>query len=127
MTVLDRLAGAPISWGVCEVPGWGIELSPDRVLGEMRQLGLTATELGKPERYVMVAIEPTTPMLFAGSSDPTCYLELKSIGLPEDKTADLSNALSLEIEKQLGVSKDRVYIEFADAPRKMWGWNGGTF
>ena len=88
---------------------------------------LTANELGKPERYVMVAIEPTTPMLFAGSSAPTCYLELKSIGLPEAKTGALSNALSTEIEKQLGVTKDRVYIEFADAPRKMWGWNGGTF
>ena len=46
MRVLERLAGAPISWGVCEVPGWGIELEPRRVLGEMRDLGLTATELG---------------------------------------------------------------------------------
>jgi inosose dehydratase len=41
-----RIAGAPISWGVCEVPGWGYQLGPDRVLGEMRQVGLTATELG---------------------------------------------------------------------------------
>ena len=46
MAMVDRLAGAPISWGVCEVPGWGVELPPDRVLGEMRDLGLTATELG---------------------------------------------------------------------------------
>jgi inosose dehydratase len=43
---LTRLAGAPISWGVCEVPGWGEELPPDRVLGEMRGLGLRATEFG---------------------------------------------------------------------------------
>jgi inosose dehydratase len=41
-----RLAGAPISWGVCEVPGWGRQLAPERVLGEMAGLGLTATELG---------------------------------------------------------------------------------
>jgi inosose dehydratase len=41
-----RLAGAPISWGVCEVPGWGRQLPPDRVLAEMASLGLTATELG---------------------------------------------------------------------------------
>jgi phenylpyruvate tautomerase PptA (4-oxalocrotonate tautomerase family) len=88
---------------------------------------LAADELGKPERYVMVAIEPTTPMLFAGNSDPACYLELKSIDLPAAKTGALSAALGSEMEKQLGVSKDRVYIEFADAPRKMWGWNGGTF
>jgi inosose dehydratase len=42
----DRLAGAPISWGVCEVPGWGLQLPAERVLGEMAALGLKATELG---------------------------------------------------------------------------------
>jgi inosose dehydratase len=41
-----RLATAPISWGVCEVPGWGLQLPPDRVLSEMVQLGVRATELG---------------------------------------------------------------------------------
>lgn len=41
-----RLAAAPISWGVCEVPGWGRQLAPDRVLSEMAALGLAATELG---------------------------------------------------------------------------------
>jgi inosose dehydratase len=40
------IAGAPISWGVCEVPGWGYQLDRDRVLAEMHQVGLTATELG---------------------------------------------------------------------------------
>lgn len=43
---LERVAGAPISWGVCEVPGWGLELPVSRVLSEMRELGLRATELG---------------------------------------------------------------------------------
>ena len=46
MLLLARLAGAPISWGVCEVPGWGVTLPPEVVLAEMRSLGLTATELG---------------------------------------------------------------------------------
>ncbi len=46
-----RLAGAPISWGVCEVPGWGYQLDPERVLTEMRRVGLTATELG-PDGYL---------------------------------------------------------------------------
>lgn len=41
-----KIAGAPISWGVCEVPGWGYQLSPERVLREMREVGLTATEHG---------------------------------------------------------------------------------
>lgn len=43
---MNRIAGAPISWGVCEVPGWGYQLAPDRVLAEMREAGLAATELG---------------------------------------------------------------------------------
>lgn len=46
-----KIAGAPISWGVCEVPGWGHQLPADRVLSEMRDLGLTATELG-PEGFL---------------------------------------------------------------------------
>jgi len=46
-----RLAGAPISWGVCEVPGWGHQLAPRRVLSEMESLGLHATELG-PDGYL---------------------------------------------------------------------------
>ena len=35
-----KIAGAPISWGVCEVPGWGYQLTPERVLAEMRDAGL---------------------------------------------------------------------------------------
>ena len=45
-TATDKIAGAPISWGVCEVPGWGYQLPPERVLTEMHQVGLAATEFG---------------------------------------------------------------------------------
>ena len=41
-----KIAGAPISWGVCEVENWGHQMSPDRVFGEMASLGLTGTEFG---------------------------------------------------------------------------------
>ncbi|MCV7191502.1 sugar phosphate isomerase/epimerase family protein [Mycolicibacterium brumae] len=50
-----KIAGAPISWGVCEVPGWGHQLPADRVLAEMGEAGLTATELG-PDGFL-----PTDP------------------------------------------------------------------
>ncbi|MCP2280762.1 TIM barrel protein [Nocardia amikacinitolerans] len=43
-----RIAAAPISWGVCEVPGWGHVLEAGTVLAEMARLGITATELGPP-------------------------------------------------------------------------------
>jgi inosose dehydratase len=57
-----RIAGAPISWGVCEVPGWGYQLGPDRVLAEMRQVGLTATELG-PDGFLPVQPDAMTRVL----------------------------------------------------------------
>lgn len=41
-----RIAGAPISWGVCEVPDWGYQMPADRVLTEMQSIGITATEFG---------------------------------------------------------------------------------
>jgi len=42
----DRIATAPTSWGLCEVPDWGVQLPAERVLPEMRELGFTATEAG---------------------------------------------------------------------------------
>ena len=54
-----RLAGAPITWGVCEVPGWGCQLGAERVLREVASLGLRAVELGPrgflPDEPVEVA------------------------------------------------------------------------
>ena len=46
-----RVAGAQISWGVCEVPGWGWQLDPATVLSQMRDVGLAATEFG-PEGFL---------------------------------------------------------------------------
>jgi inosose dehydratase len=43
---IERVGAAPISWGICEAPGWGLQLPVDRVLGEARALGITAMEQG---------------------------------------------------------------------------------
>lgn len=51
MDLSKQLAGAPISWGVCEANGWGFQLDSERVLTEMRECGLVATELG-PDGYL---------------------------------------------------------------------------
>ena len=57
-----KIAGAPISWGVCEVPGWGHQLTPQRVLAEMRDVGLAATELG-PEGFLPSDPDELTTLL----------------------------------------------------------------
>ncbi|MEN9753341.1 MAG: hypothetical protein RL670_1032, partial [Actinomycetota bacterium] len=48
-----KIAGAPISWGVCEVPNWGYQMDAARVLKEMAELGLGSTEFG-PEGFLPV-------------------------------------------------------------------------
>jgi inosose dehydratase len=56
MAIEAKIAAAPISWGVCEVPGWGHQMSPARVLQEMSELGFSATEFG-PEGFL--PMDPT--------------------------------------------------------------------
>lgn len=51
--LLERVAGAPITWGVDESPGWGHLMGRDRVLTEMKEAGLSATELG-PDGFLPI-------------------------------------------------------------------------
>lgn len=97
----------------------------DSVLKEAS--ALVAQQLGKPESYVMVALEQGAALSFAGSREGAAFMELKSIGLPEDKTPALSAALCAFAEQKLGVPGNRVYIEFSGARGSQWGWNGATF
>lgn len=69
--IMDRVAAAPISWGVCEVPGWGHQLTPEQVLPEMRDVGIVATEFG-PEGFL-----PAEPQAKAATLRE---LALKAVG-----------------------------------------------
>ncbi|MCG7982711.1 MAG: phenylpyruvate tautomerase MIF-related protein [Candidatus Thiodiazotropha lotti] len=86
-----------------------------------------AEMLGKPERYVMIDFVHNPHMIFSGNSANTAYLELKSIGLPGDRTGDFSKLLCLLMQQQLHIPEDRVYIEFSSAERHLWGWDSATF
>lgn len=88
---------------------------------------LTAKILGKPESYVMVKIQSEQTLIFAGSNEPAAHVKLKSLGLPEDKTAFLSASICAFISEQFGINSARIYIEFANPERHMWGWDNQTF
>jgi phenylpyruvate tautomerase len=87
-----------------------------------------AKHLSKPESYVMTAFEPGVAMTFAGTTEPVCYIEIKSVGtMNSAQTKAMSQDFCQQINQVLGVPIDRTYIEFADAKGSMWGWNGSTF
>jgi inosose dehydratase len=89
-----KIAGAPISWGVCEVPGWGYQMSPERVLAEMSSLGLTATEFG-PDGFL--PIDPLQKAEFLS------HHKIRAIGgfypiLLHDPTNDPIPAVTAELD-----------------------------
>jgi phenylpyruvate tautomerase PptA (4-oxalocrotonate tautomerase family) len=89
---------------------------------------LIANRLGKPESYVMTAIEHPSLMTFGGTTDPACYVELKNIGrFTGELTERLSAELCERLSSALGVAKNRIYIEFSDAEGYLWGHDGETF
>ncbi len=88
---------------------------------------LTADLLGKPESYVMVKIQSTQTLIFAGSNEPAAHVKLKSLGLPENRTADFSSSICSFINTELNISSARIYIEFSSPERHMWGWDDRTF
>ena len=63
---IDRVAAAPISWGICEAPGWGLQLPVDRVLTEARAL-LNAREF--PSGSVGPKVEAAATFVESGGRE----------------------------------------------------------
>ncbi len=114
------------------MPYFSIETNQSVDLATKQQLlkktsAFMAELLGKPETYVMINIQPDTPLVFGGSDEPAAFVRLKSIGLPQDCCPAFSEKICRHVEQELGVPKDRVFIDFKDLERSLFGWNGKTF
>ena len=89
---------------------------------------LLAARFGKPERWVMTCLQPGLGMTFGGTPAPAAFVAVKNVGkMTADDTETLSSELCEHLATGLGVARDRIYIDFADAVGYLWGWNGGTF
>lgn len=88
---------------------------------------IVAECIGKPERYVMIAITDAA-MLMGGAEGPTVYADIRSIGgLSGAVNRKLSERISALLKERLGIPPDRVYLGFTSVSAENWGWNGGTF
>ncbi|MEB3295499.1 MAG: phenylpyruvate tautomerase MIF-related protein [Synechococcales bacterium] len=106
-------------------------LTPNADQAQQLLLGLSsslAQHVGKPESYVMTALEPGVAMTFGGTTEPVGYVEVKNIGtMTPQQTKAMSQDFCQQIQETLGIAPNRIYIEFNNATGSMWGWNGGTF
>lgn len=74
----------------------------------------------------MIALEPGSSLMFAGSKEPAAMLELSRIDLDGGQASRLAVSLCTLLEEQAKVAKDRVFIIFTSVDRRMWGWNTST-
>ena len=86
---------------------------------------LVADLTGKPENYVMTLIKLDNRMTFAGSDEPCCFMQVKSIG--SLNPSSMSRSLCDLIASKTNININRVYIEFTDVKSSNWGFNGSTF
>lgn len=88
---------------------------------------MVARAIGKPEQYVMVTIAPAS-VLMSGKDGDAAFVDIRSIGgLTADVNRNLSQKVCQLLKDSLGISPDRVYLNFSDVEAGNWGWNGETF
>ncbi|KAI3416703.1 uncharacterized protein J3R85_015149 [Psidium guajava] len=84
--------------------------------------------IGKPESYVMILLNGSVPIAFAGTEAPAAYGELISIGgLGPSVNGKLSSTIAEILETKLSIDCSRFYIKFYDVQRSFFGFNGSTF
>ena len=88
---------------------------------------LMSKSLGKPEQYVMAIVVENT-MMMSGSSEPSAFVDIRSIGgLNPDVNKGISKELCAILQDKLEIPANRVFMNFTDVPRGNWGWNASTF
>ncbi len=104
------------------------DLDPDSIREIMQKASaFVAALLGKPESFVMVSMRSDVPLTFGGTHDPAAFVRLKSIGLPKEQCSEFSERICEFVLQELGVAKDRIFIDFQDLERSLFGWSGKTF
>ena len=105
-SLADRIASAPISWGVCEVPGWGVQLSPERVLTEMRELGVVATEFGPDDFLPAAPSEKAETLRAHGLSAVGGFVPV----ILHDASVDPVPAIEAELESFVAAGATRLVL-----------------
>lgn len=104
-------------------------LAPEAKASLCKELSLLcATEIGKPEAYVMASIQDGVTICHAGTPGPAAFVEVRSIGGLSLKTnRAISEASCRLLSRVLRVPGERVYLNFVDVAASHWGHDGRTF
>ena len=79
----------------------------------------------KSEQYVMVRLLDQIPMCFGQDLNPSCYVDIKSIGSIDPVM--MSGSISDFISMKLNIPTHRTYIRFENIKASNWAWDGKPF
>jgi phenylpyruvate tautomerase PptA (4-oxalocrotonate tautomerase family) len=89
---------------------------------------ILSQELGKSKEFIVTLIHDSVALEFGQSEAPCAYVEVKSVGtLSPEQTTAMSDRICNSLQQILSIPPDRIYIEFQESPRHLWGWNCKTF
>ena len=87
---------------------------------------LVAETVGKPEDYVMVTLG-SAAILMSGKSGDAAFVDIRSIGgLSHNVNRQLSQKVCALLKDSLGLSPDRIFLNFTDIDAANWGWKSST-
>lgn len=95
---------------------------PEEVAALLREAtSITARELGKPESVVMARACLGSPMMFAGTPEPTLLVEIEGLGTEDSATGPLTDAFCDLGKERLAIDPARIFVKLHDVPRGRWG------
>ena len=82
--------------------------------------------LGKHRSYIQIALHPCF-INFGNQSGPSAHVYLGSIGLTDEKVAEIQEEFSKLIVRYVGAPASRTYIVYEDIRRERCSWNNRLF
>jgi phenylpyruvate tautomerase len=106
-----------------------VSVAEDKRKALLASLSRILTEsIGKPEQYVMATVEESVPIVMSGQYEAAAFADVRSIGgLNTQVNAQIARKVCALLEQSLGISPNRVYLNFTDVRAGDWGWNAATF
>ena len=80
---------------------------------------------GKSKNFVMVILNHSLSMSFAGTDELCAFIEIKSIGslVPTQMSKPICEFFSTQLE----IPSERIYVFYKDIDASQWAWNSRTF
>lgn len=104
-----------------------VPVGPEKKEALKRCFGRAVTCIRKPESWLMVNIEDSRDLWFAGEKlEKGAWVSVNAFGAPaRTDCGKMASEITKALNTELGIPADKIYISFH--PVDNWAWNGELF